>query len=82
MLYKKMIGKIPKFISIKIALTLAGVFFLNACSTEAMSFSQGFLEGYNEKMREERYINNMIRLEKEKQKTYLCIYQQKKEFCD
>jgi hypothetical protein len=54
---------------------------LGGCSTEAMSFSQGFLEGYNEKMREERYINNMIRLEQEKQKTYQCIYQQNKEYC-
>jgi len=47
-----------------------------------MSFSQGFFEGYNEKMRDERYINNMIRLEKEKQKTYLCVHQQQKEFCN
>ena len=54
---------------------------LAGCSTEAMSFSQGFLEGYNERMKEERHINNLIRLEKEKQKTYLCIYEQKKEFC-
>ena len=44
---------------------------LGGCSTEAMSFSQGFLEGYNEKMREDRYINNLILLEKEKQKTIL-----------
>ena len=62
-------------------LVIAGVFFLNACSTEAMSFSRGFLEGYSEKMREERYINNMIRLEKEKQKTQLCL-KKKYDFCD
>jgi len=54
-------------------LVIMGIFFLNACSTEAMSFSRGFLEGYSEKMREERYMNNMIQLEKEKQKTYLCM---------
>ncbi|SVE16143.1 uncharacterized protein METZ01_LOCUS468997 [marine metagenome] len=62
-------------------LVIAGVFFLNACSTEAMSFSRGFLEGYNEKMQEERYINNMIQLEKEKQKTYLCM-QKNLNYCD
>ena len=42
--------------------------YLGGCSTEAMSFNQGFLEGYNERMEEDRYINNLIRLEKEKQK--------------
>ena len=47
--------------------------FLGGCSTEAMSFSQGFLEGYNAKIREDRYINNLIKLEKEKQKTYLLL---------
>ncbi len=56
--------------------------YLSGCSTEAMSFSQGFLEGYNEKMKEERIINNLILLEKEKQKTFLCVYQQKDEFCN
>ena len=71
-----------KLIIIKIMLVITGVFFLNACSTEAISFSRGFLESYNEKMIEERYINNMIRLEKEKQRNYLCFYQQKKEFCN
>tara|TARA_B100000579_G_C22570002_1_gene728471 strand:+ start:288 stop:506 length:219 start_codon:yes stop_codon:yes gene_type:complete len=54
---------------------------LGGCSTEAMSFSQGFLEGYNEKMREERYINNMIQLEKEKQKTALCL-KKTYDFCE
>lgn len=49
--------------------------FLGGCSTEAISFSQGFLEGYNERMEEDRYINNLIRLEKEKQKTYLLLIQ-------
>jgi outer membrane PBP1 activator LpoA protein len=49
--------------------------YLGGCSTEAMSFSQGFIESYNERMEEERYINNLIRLEKEKQKTYLLLSQ-------
>tara|TARA_B100001964_G_scaffold224691_1_gene271780 strand:- start:658 stop:879 length:222 start_codon:yes stop_codon:yes gene_type:complete len=70
-----------KLLIIKIILVITSLFLHNACSTEAMSFSSGFLEGYSEKMREERYINNMIQLEKEKQKVYLCIYQQRKEFC-
>jgi len=39
--------------------------YLGLCSTEAMSFSQGFLEGYNEKMREDRYINNQIKILRE-----------------
>jgi len=39
--------------------------YLGGCSTEAMSFSQGFLEGYNEKMREDRYINNQIKILRE-----------------
>ena len=49
--------------------------FLGGCSTEAISFSQGFLEGYNDQMKEDRYINNLIRLEGEKQKTYLLLSQ-------
>ena len=42
--------------------------YLGGCSTEAMSFSQGFLEGYNEKMREDRYINNQIKILRELKK--------------
>ncbi|MDC1047379.1 hypothetical protein OAQ96_01685 [Alphaproteobacteria bacterium] len=49
--------------------------FLGGCSTEVINFSQGFLEGYNEQIRQDRYINNLIRLEKEKQQTYLLLNQ-------
>ena len=49
--------------------------FLGGRSTEAISFSQGFLDGYNDQMKEDRYINNLIRLEGEKQKTYLLLSQ-------
>jgi len=42
--------------------------YLGGCSTEAISFSQGFLEGYNEKMREDRYINNQIKILRELKK--------------
>ena len=72
---------LEKIIIIKFILLIISILFLNACSTEAMSFSRGFLERYNEKMREERYINNMIQLEKEKQKTYLCM-QKSLNYCD
>ena len=64
---------------IQILLLFIFSWILGGCSTEAMSFSQGFLEGYNEKMREDRYINNLILLEKEK--TDLCSYKHKKRFC-
>ena len=51
---------------IYLLIVLISSLYLGGCSTEAMSFSQGFLEGYNERMEEDRYINNLIRLEKEK----------------
>jgi len=73
--------RLEKIIIIKFILLIISILFLNACSTEAMSFSRGFLEGYNEKMREERYINNMIRLEKEKQKTLFCL-RKNYDFCN
>jgi len=41
---------------------------LTGCSKEAMSFSQGFLEGYNEKMRKDRYIKNQIKILRELRK--------------
>tara|TARA_B000000475_G_C15712778_1_gene331197 strand:- start:248 stop:445 length:198 start_codon:yes stop_codon:yes gene_type:complete len=59
----------------KIMLLYLSIWVLAGCSTEAMSFSQGFLEGYNERIEEDRYINNLIRLEKEKQQTYLLLNQ-------
>ena len=42
----------------KITLLYLFMWVLAGCSTEAMNFSQGILEGYNEQMREERYIKN------------------------
>ena len=38
----------------KITLLYLSIWVLCGCSTEAMSFSQGFLEGYNEQMREDK----------------------------
>ena len=66
----------------KITLLHLFIWLLAGCSTEAMSFSQGFLEGYNEQMREDRYINKLIKLEQEKRQSYLCIYQQNDSFCN
>ena len=37
----------------KITLLYLFMWVLTGCSTEAMSFSQGFLDGYNEQMRED-----------------------------
>ena len=70
-----------KSLKVKGLLIIVMSSYLTACSTASMSFTRGFLEGYNEKMREERYINNMIQLEKEKQKTYLCM-QKSQNYCD
>ena len=47
----------------KITLLYLSIWILAGCSTEAMSFSQGFLEGYNEQMREDRYVNKLIKLD-------------------
>ena len=52
----------------KITLLYLSIWVLCGCSTEAMSFSQGFLEGYNEKMREDRYIKNQIKILRELRK--------------
>lgn len=52
----------------KIMLLYLSIWVLAGCSTEAMSFSQGFLEGYNDQMIEDRYIRNQIKILRELRK--------------
>lgn len=42
---------------------------ISACSSESISLMTGFLEEYNQQSKEQRYFNNLIKLEESKKRS-------------